>query len=239
MDKLALYSVLAIWGSIALVFILGVITVTVIGIILLRRKKTAAGIFLTVAGSLGIMSTLALAGLIWYAISSVGRYEEYKHEEFNPDTYAGKLGNITLPYKGESYLNERDDKKKQETRYSSKDGKFRIPAGPHDFGYYEICNSDSDGNKWEAYSWKIAGLAKHSVIPEGAKLEINAGPPFIVKISMKESFDGSVSFSLDCKDKEGNEFSLSPARGRDLGAPRFEVLSASGETLWTGDFKYG
>ncbi|MFZ2655797.1 MAG: hypothetical protein WAX69_12775 [Victivallales bacterium] len=239
--QFALYSVVAIWGVIALVLTFGAIAIAVLGIIMLKKKNIAAGIILSTVGALGILLSFALIGGICYAcyfMKDIPGYKEAKIEEFNPDKYPGKLATISFPFKGESILTETDSKKNIETKYSSKDGTFKVPAGMHDFGSYEIRLADAKGGKWEANSWETSYFENTINLAENASLQILAGPPFIAKLSVKEKSDGTVSFSLNYKDKKGNEFSLYPANTKE-DAPGFEVFSASGEKLWSGEFKYG
>ncbi|HCE42446.1 MAG TPA: hypothetical protein DET40_02735 [Lentisphaeria bacterium] len=236
-----LYSVVAVWGAIALVLAFGAAAITVIGVLLLKKKNTAAGIILSLIGAIGILLSFALIGCICYAfyfMTSIPGYKEAKVEEFNPDGYSGKLATISFPFKGDSVLTESNSDKNLDIRYSSRDGTFKVPAGMHDFSSYEIWATDEKGGKWEASSWKTADFENTINLAEDSKMELLAGPPFTAKLSIKEKSDGTVSFSLNYKDRKGNDFSLLPENRND-GAPGFEVLSASGEKLWSGEFKYG
>ncbi|GEM_PF-3549755 len=240
--NLALYSIIAVWGLIILAFSFGSIVLAVTGIVLLRKKRIFAGGIVASIGFMGLLFSammVVFACYAFYMLKKSPAFNEARIEQFDPSKYTGKTGTIIFPFKGESILTESDPDKNIQTEYSSNDGVFKIPAGSHNFISYELRVSDPKGNRWEACSWDLTDFDDEITLSENSLIELKAGPPFIIKVLVKEKSDGSVSLSFDCRDGRGNEFSLYPAESKSVSSPGFEVFSEAGVKVWSGDFKYG
>jgi hypothetical protein len=126
--------------------------------------------------------------------------------------------------------------------FSSK-GKWRLPAGKYTAVELKLTETDSGGNRWLFDTERARGgagageLGAFEVRPdETTSFEI--GPPFQVKTSMeKRSGDSLVSFYLEGR---AGELYVPGAKknGKDIPVPQFQIISAIGQTIHSGQFEF-
>ncbi|MEA3225633.1 MAG: hypothetical protein U9Q07_06745 [Planctomycetota bacterium] len=126
--------------------------------------------------------------------------------------------------------------------FSSK-GKWRLPAGKYAVVELKLTETDSAGNRWLFDTEKARGgagageLGVFEVRPdETTSFEI--GPPFQIKTSMKENGkDLWVSFYLE--GRAGELYVPGPKKnGKDIPVPQFQIISATGQTIHSGQFEF-
>ncbi len=126
--------------------------------------------------------------------------------------------------------------------YSSK-GKWRLPAGKYNAIELKLIETDSAGNRWLFDTEKARGgagageLGAFEIRP-GKTTVFRIGPPFQAKISMeKHGRDARIAFYLEC---QAGELYVPGAKknGRDIPKPQFQLVSATGQTVHSGQFEY-
>jgi hypothetical protein len=112
-------------------------------------------------------------------------------------------------------------------------GKWRLPAGSYAAIELKLTETDSEGNRWLFDTEKARGGAGAG---ELGAFEI--GPPFQIKTSMKKNRkDAWVRFYLQ---GQAGELYVPGAKknGEEVPEPQFQIISATGQRLYSGQFEF-
>ena len=161
--------------------------------------------------------------------------------KFNPETYKGKAGKITVPYRGESMLYEIKFNKRKNptlTRFVTKNGTFTVPARKHEFkDYYAIVRSGGR-LRWSALSSLYYGKLSKVTVKPGGSVAMNVGPPCAASIKVEQPDRKHVYMSLDLVGRGGEDVQIQ-RHDAAIKKPGFQVLSSKGKVLTQGSFEYG
>ena len=157
-------------------------------------------------------------------------------EKFNPNTYKGKIGKISLKYRGESTLFVRNQKSSKEMQLSTKNGIVIAPVGSYRITSYMAKGADKNKVSWIA----SASFKKPMTIEvtENRTKQVDLGPPLVASIRVRVDGDrANMSFKLT--NEQGNhDYMISKTTGK-TDPPGFKVIDESGKTVWSGSFAYG
>jgi len=126
--------------------------------------------------------------------------------------------------------------------FSSK-GKWRLPAGKYSAVELKLTETDSTGNRWLFDTEKARGgagageLGAFEVRPDETTI-FKIGPPFQAKTSMeKHGRDARIAFYLE---GQAGELYVPGAKknGKDIPKPQFQLVSATGQTVHSGQFEF-
>jgi hypothetical protein len=215
-------------GALALALI-GWVAPLVIGIIKLRRRS--GGIALTIIGGIWAVGALGLAALGVFAYRQFSA--AMRVEAFNPASYHGAMGTITLPYKGESSLVGIMQGSPTRMRLVVREGVAQAPVGAYSALSYEAAARDANGRRWTARC--DVGMTRESALIVGtaAPVELDVGPPFTAAVTVAER-SGKVDLGFNTSGRGGYSYTIMSSE-----PPRFEVVDGSGKVLWQGRFEYG
>jgi len=220
----------------AAIFALGWLVPLVMGIVRLRRKRE--GTALTIIGGVWGILALLMVGFAAYGYFSVSRVTEPSSvADFTPATCKGPTGKIVLPYKGEVSLVVSPLDADKQLRLSGKNGELVAPAGIHRLSEFEAVARDSRNVKWTASCSFWSGKQREICVRAGGSTPLDVGPPLTARVVAQHSGPDHARFDLEVLGPGGGSYSIEAAGGRD--APRFVVLSPSGEVLWKGKFEAG
>ena len=155
---------------------------------------------------------------------------------FNPKTYKGKMGRISLTYAGECRLGLKDRRNGKIMMYSSRNGVVQAPVGSYKALRYEAVARDGDG-KWTAYCLTILQTPVIAVKANSTQ-KVALGPPFVASVDVSRTGRDSVSLGFNLAGAGGHRYII--VKGdRNLEPPGFEMYDTSGRIVWQGNFKYG
>jgi len=126
--------------------------------------------------------------------------------------------------------------------FSSK-GKWRLPAGKYSAIELKLIETDSRGNRWLFDTEKTRGgagageLGAFEVRPDETTV-FKIGPPFQAKTSMeKHGRDARIAFYLE---GQAGELYVPGAKknGKEVPKPQFQLVSATGQTVHSGQFEF-
>ena len=126
--------------------------------------------------------------------------------------------------------------------FSSK-GKWRLPAGKYSAVELKLVETDSGGNKWlfdteRARGGAGAGKLGAFEVKPGETTSFEIGPPFQARTSMeKHGTNAVIAFYLEGR---SGELYVPGAKknGRDVPKPQFQLVSATGQTVHSGQFEF-
>ncbi len=126
-------------------------------------------------------------------------------------------------------------------RVSGSNGRWLLPAGKYSVIDLELTEPDSEGNRWtfdtlKGRAWE--GQLGDFEIKPGQTTSIQIGPPFQVRTFMKAiGRNASVGFHLE---GQAGELYTPGAKknGVDVPVPQFQIISAAGQTVHTGQFEF-
>jgi hypothetical protein len=122
-------------------------------------------------------------------------------------------------------------------------GKLRLPAGKYSAVELKLTETDSGGNRWLFDTEKARGgagageLGAFEVRPDETTA-FKIGPPFQVKTSMEKHGENAlVRFYLE--GQAGELYVPGPKKnGKDIPEPQFQIISPTGQTLYSGQFEF-
>ena len=221
----------------AAVLVIGWIPLGIGGIVALKKKKSAAGIAMSVIAGLWCFVALFIIffGIIgWLAYQ---RVEETKNiETFNPATYKGQTGKIKLDgWDGEAQLQLRSSNGKL-TKHQTKNGILILPTGQHKISYISLIKKSNDNKSWTASvspgSWKNPFKIN---VEENQTAIFPTGSPFNVKITSSKRH-GKYTFSLSMKDKAGHKTTIYGIRRTK---PAVQIIDDKEKIIWEKNLEYG
>ncbi len=125
----------------------------------------------------------------------------------------------------------------------SSTGKWRLPAGKYSAVGLKLTETDSAGNKWLFDTERARGgagageLGAFEVRPNETTV-FKIGPPFQARTSMeKHGKNAVIAFYLE---GQAGELYVPGAKknGRDIPKPQFQLISATGQTVHSGQFEF-
>jgi len=188
-----------------------------------RRQSSVSVLLAAVCGLL----VLAPAGLLAAQI-----------EIFDPAKYTGPAGKIVFPYKGESVLVVQDTQSGKLYRLSTTDGTFAAPAGQYTLLGYQSVAIDENKERWAFYANMATVKTREITVAADGSQDVAAGPPFVASVSVTKGDDGNASLSFNLLGAGGDKCIVRKANTM-TDPPGFQVVSAAGEVVWQGQFKYG
>ncbi len=150
---------------------------------------------------------------------------------FNPKTYKGKMGKITVQYSGESSLNVRDVKTRNVLVLSTKNGVFQAPVGT-----YELLSYFGKSGAWYFYCSSPLGGGKRITTKPNGNQKLNLGPPFTASVDVRPLNNNQVSMDFNLKSQNGDVYIMRKDAGDP---PGFQVLDSNKKVIWSGSFRYG
>ena len=219
------------------------------GIVRVRRKKRWGALLTTLGALWGTLAVLAVAGFTWAAVSASRSFQQ---KDFDADTYEGRMGKITVPYKGEcrlSLLLGRAERTLnpfasfRHLRLTGQDGEFLCPTGKVvSVTTIEIREKDQREAPWVARGSlaSFGGAFGEHEIRESEVLHLKVGPPFTAVAEARQEDDGTASVDLTIAGQGGDLYQiLKEGEDESNNAPKFQVLGAAGEVLWEEQTEYG
>lgn len=164
-----------------------------------------------------------------------------KYEFFNADKYTGKLGKITLPYEGTSSLLLRKVQNGKLGDFLVVQGKEQsvgVPVGTYRLMNYSLTVTDEAKGKWTIYGGPTSeAKARLIEVKEGGSIRLQTGEPLTASIKVTEA-GSNVNMSFQMIGSNGDKCTIMRVDGK-AEQPGFQVLSASGDVLMSGNFAYG
>lgn len=159
--------------GIMLIILFGWIYLLISGIVRVKREKGGKGRL--IGGAVwGILSVLVL---IYYINLFRGMSGQFEAEDFNPQEYTGTLGEISIPYKGESFLGLYDTVEGKTIRFTSPDGTFRVPPGDYSVSSWTgtVKRTGEDKSEWtvSASHYSFDRKGKVFTVGENSQVELN------------------------------------------------------------------
>jgi len=229
------YVGVAIAVLVAAVLLLGWLVPLIAGLVMMRRRQQPAGVVLTVIGAVWGVLGLLILGLSIFAYTQFPKAT--KLETFDPAHYAGRMGTVNVPYKGEGSLTISERGKARRLKLTTTNGAFRLPAGSYQLLQYEAVGRDRANTKWTA-SAGLSGRTSTLTVAGDSTQDLDVGPPLKAKVAAQTRSGNMASLDLKLTGRGGDQYMLSKGTGGG-GAPRFQVLSPTGQVLWQGQFAYG
>lgn len=211
------------------VFIIILIFAGALAMELLRIRKGSRSII--PAAIMGICGVAILAIILAPADALL----ESNPTVFKPSSYKGKMGKISIAYKGQFILVAKNKKSSKTWQFSASKGVIQAPVGAYDLISYEAIAKDKQKAQWSAFS---TSLNRSVTVKADAVQNLKIGPPYTASIAVTPN--GRSEITLDFKlVGSGNEPSTILKNTGTGNPPGFKVIDSSGKVLWQGSFKYG
>ena len=127
--------------------------------------------------------------------------------------------------------------------FSSK-GNWRLPAGKYTTVELKLTETDSAGNKWLFDTERARGgsgageLGAFEVKPDETTA-FKIGPPFQVKTTMEKSRYGDTQIRFYLEGQAGELYVPGAKKNKkDVPEPQFQIISPTGQTLYSGEFEF-
>ncbi|MEN6371717.1 MAG: hypothetical protein ABFD64_06845 [Armatimonadota bacterium] len=157
-------------------------------------------------------------------------------ERFDPKTYKGKMGKVTLPYHGNAVLTTFSNSGRKISEYSTTNGVLLLPVGNHDVWGCDAIAKDKNNVSWTA-SISPGNTLKIDISANKAQ-KLNFGPPFIASIKVTKH-GNKADLDLNVVTAQGNNKCVIKKSDGETDPPRFKVINSTGKVVWSGSFKYG
>jgi hypothetical protein len=226
----------------ALYFLLGIVVIAlvtalligwlvplIIGIVKLRRRT--GGIALTI---IGVIWALGASGFAVVGYRQFGA--ALRVADFDPSTYHGQTGTVTLPYQGESSLIVTNNDLRTRLRLHVRGGVAQAPVGRYQLQSYFMSMKDKAGATWTANHFSSASQAL--VVTAASPVHLNFGPPFTARVDVSEGPAERTMLQLGITGR-GGESCIITSDKRPVAPPHFEILDHTGQVVWHGSFEYG
>jgi len=218
-------------------FSVGWIVPLVIGIKRVKTRQGGVGLVVLggVWGFFGVLGSL-VGCLAFFGFRSMERASECT--DFDPSSYEGATGTIVALGEGELTLRVRSSRTGEQYVLRGTNGVLVAPAERLAVARYRLSSAGSDGITWQASAYSFNSDSRTITVPEKGRVELKIGPPLCTKVETRPFSDGRRSFDLSITGRGGNRFTVR-AHGKKSILPGFEVLSDTGEVVWSGKFAYG
>ncbi|MEN6519872.1 MAG: hypothetical protein ABFD46_01800 [Armatimonadota bacterium] len=155
---------------------------------------------------------------------------------FDPKTYKGKMGKVTLLYHGNAVLTMFSNSGRKITEYSTTNGVLLLPVGSHEVWNCDVIAKDKNKVEWTASI--SPGNTRKIDVSANKTQKLNFGPPFIASIKVTKHGD-KANMDLNVVTAQGNNKCVIKKSDGETDPPRFQVINSSGKVVWSGSFKYG
>lgn len=175
---------------------------------------------------------LAAIGIIGYPASSgtIGI------DRFNPKTYKGQTGKISLRHRGRSVLTAIDKTDRKFTEFSTSNGILLLPVGSYEILECKAIVTDKQKVDWSA-SMSPDDMLKIKITANETQ-QLDFGPPFVASIKVT-THGKKADMDLRLTTVQGNgNYIISKTNGK-TNPPGFKVINSSGKVVWSGSFAYG
>lgn len=223
---------------VSVMIVLGILSGWVIPLVvgILRRRSGHRAIGWFVFSGLWGLAAICLIGLPFFIAGSM---RSYSPEKFDASNYSGATGKVSLPFEGDVMLQLLDKQNHRVLQCPGKGGMVVVPAGNYQPHQIEAFSKDGAGELWVARSYLGRGGGGQFSLAAAGTHALDVGPPFVARVTTGKGDDGEVEFNFEMSGRGGNQYVVSPSGRSQTASPAFEVLSANGQVLWRGNFKYG
>ena len=116
---------------------------------------------------------------------------------------------------------------------------WKLPEGRYSATTLEVCQADTDKNKWSLSCTRSTGKLRNFKIQPNKTLSLKAGPPFAIKSSATRK-DDDILISFRLRGQAGEQYNPAIYKaGKRMPAPAFKIVDKTGKVLVSGKFKYG
>ena len=150
---------------------------------------------------------------------------------FNPATYKGPVGTISVPDDGCTYsIDLMAIRTNRLVIIETKRGAAKAPTGKYRVLRYTVVSRKNSRIIGQVYGHlKSAEIT----VTANSTTKLKLGGPYTASVSV-EKYDNEVYLNFTTTDCAGNECNISGPK-----TPRFQIVSKSGEVLQEGAFEYG
>lgn len=238
-----------------LLFLGGWVVPLAIGIVKLRRRS--GGVALPTIGVVWALGAIGLAAVGYVGFTPFSAAPErgdssgrspvgyvgitrsgaaLRAEDFDPATFKGQTGTVTLPYQCESSLIVTDTNTHKRLRLHVRDGVAQAPVGDYKVSSYDMSMKGKGGVTWTASHYASSPQALE--ISAASPAHLNLGPPFTAQVEVNESPGEGTMLQLSVTGRAGESYAIVSRQWRAK-PPRFQVLDRLGQVVSQGQFEYG
>lgn len=219
------------------VVLLGWLVPLIFGIVRSRGNKGGIGC-IVLGGVWGFLAIclFVLIGISWFSFSRVRKAWDPK--DFDAASYEGALGRIEATPGDNATLVLQGGADGAYVRVLITNGIAAAPSGSFSIWSYELERKDESGSTWRASAQNPKGDSGKLNIPTNGVARLTLGPPFEARVTTRAQAEGNRSFDLKIAGSSSNAFTVTSSGGRSK-PPGFEVVNATGVTVWSGNFAYG
>ncbi len=205
---------------------------------IVRRSRDGRGSGLIVLGS--AWGVCALAAVIYLASMVMGMRGRFTPQTFDAASYQGETGQVILSWRGPCDLTAWGSNGSNMLTLHSDTGTVTAPAGPLRVSSWTLTATDERGRDWSltgrpSYAGQMSGGTLN--VSAAQPVQLSVGPPLTARVVVDSSPGADeLSMGFELTDRGGASYTISGGEGD---APGFEVLDASGQVVWSGDFEYG
>ncbi|MBM4155392.1 MAG: hypothetical protein FJ221_10245 [Lentisphaerae bacterium] len=218
-------------------FLLGWIVPLVFGI--RRARGRRGGTALIVIGGVwgaGAVSLVAMIALAY--IGFRGARTQSQTKTFDVATHTGKQGIVRTACAGPTTLQVVEESSGAAMNLESTTGEFAAPAGKLRLQRFTTTARGADGATWTVAGYTFARDQQVIDVAPGGTVALRLGPPYRAVVTTSRQVDGQQAFDLAMTGAGGSRVSMY-VQGPNRKPMRFEVLDASGRSVWSGNFEYG
>lgn len=226
----------AMLGVLAL-FLLGWIVPLVLGI--RRARGRRGGTALIIIGGIwgaGAVGLAAMAAMAFIGFRSASTRAQPK--TFAAATHAGAQGAIRTTCTGPTTLLVFEESSGASMSLESTNGVLAAPAGKLRLQRFTTSATGADGATWTVAGYNFGRDQQVIDVAAGGTAGVALGPPYRAAVTTSKQPGGQQAFDLAFTGAAGNRVSVyvQALRRKPL---QFEVLDASGRSVWSGNFEYG
>lgn len=200
-----------------------------------KRRQLRGGKVCIILGSIWAVPGLGLAGLSAYTIFMVFSYKPPEVLAFDPATYAGETGSISVNYDGSVGLEAVAQDEGVHYRMTGDAGDIIAPLGTL-VPYKLELRSEGDGGVWTASSY-LSHTDQPILVTVDNPVAFQTGLPMTATVVVKQKASRQVALKFSLKGRNGEDFSIRSPKRRQV--PRFEICDKRGEIVLSGAFSYG
>ncbi len=200
-----------------------------------KRRELAGGLVMIILGCIWAVPGIGIAGLAAFAIYQFSTWEPMEIAEFDPASYEGETGTITLDYDGPVTLQVTGTNNIY-LRLAGDNGAIVAPVGKLTPSSFE-CKKEGKGGTWVASTWLGRRKARLTVTPDTPAHLDSVGPPFAASIKTRQKANGEISLDFKLQGKGKEQYTIRGPKRRL--APRFEIRDQRDEIALSGAFSYG
>ena len=200
-----------------------------------KRRQLRGGKVCIILGSIWAVPGLGLAGLFAYGLFMAFSYKPAEVVAFDPATYAGETGSISVNYDGAVRLEAVTQDEGVHYRMTGDAGDIIAPLGTL-VPYNLELRSEGDGGVWTASSY-LSHADKPILVTVDNPVPFETGIPMTATVVVNQKASRQVVLTFSLKGRNGEDFSIRSPKRRQV--PRFEICDKRGEIVLSGAFSYG